>query len=213
MSQDPNAQFDHAVLDMIEHSPVGAVPHTPAYQDALRRLYHSHQAYPSSDHKDGHVTARSLARLPSFHADNLDTLHVSRNEVDEVEPNSTVFTRYVESLPESLRAKAEAYRATVAGRPAHHRAKHDGTIVHDAMHTVFLVPGAGPNPGLPGNYLYGFVIEVSPTAWAVHLHDSEDGEVRFETPSLSEAVAKLEEVLESAPFHMSELEALGFKFV
>lgn len=217
MSQDPNAQFDHAVLDMIEHSPVGAVPHTPAYQDALRRLYHSHQAYPSADHKDGHVTARSLAKLPSFHAQNLDTLHVSQGEAEGVEANAAVFTRYVQSLPEPLRAKAESYRATVAGRPAHHRAKHGGTIVHDPMHSLFLVPGAGPNPGLPGNYLYGFIAEVNGKStsapWAVHLHDREDGAALFEAASLSEVVAKLEEVLESAPFHMSELEALGFRFI
>ena len=55
---DPNAEFDHAVLDKIDASPIGAVPTTPAYQDALRRLYAARQVYASADHKGGHVTAR-----------------------------------------------------------------------------------------------------------------------------------------------------------
>jgi len=50
MSPDPNAYFDQAVLDQIEHSPIGAVPFTPTYQDALKRLYGSHQAYARADH-------------------------------------------------------------------------------------------------------------------------------------------------------------------
>jgi hypothetical protein len=45
----------------------------------------------------------------------------------------------------------------------------------------------------------------------VHVHDSEDGATRFSTPKLSDALAKLEEVLASAPFHLGELEALGFQ--
>jgi hypothetical protein len=28
-------------------------------------------------------------------------------------------------------------------------------MAHDPIHTLFLVPGAGPNPGIPGNYLHG----------------------------------------------------------
>ena len=71
MSQDPNAEFDHTVLDKIDFSPIGAVPVTPAYQDALKRLYAAQQVYASADHKGGHVSARSLAALPSFHANNL----------------------------------------------------------------------------------------------------------------------------------------------
>ena len=39
MPHDPHAEFDHKVLDQIEHSPVGAVPRTPLYQDALGRPY------------------------------------------------------------------------------------------------------------------------------------------------------------------------------
>ena len=217
MSLDPIAQFDHSVLDMIEHSPLGAVPHTPAYQDALRRLYHAHQVYPNADHKDGHATARSLAKLPSFHANNLEALMEGAIDVEALEANAAVFNRYVQSLPPTLRAKAESHRATVAGRPAQHRAKHDGAIVHDPLHTLFLVPGAGPHPGLPGNYLYGFVVQFSqqPTsaAWAIHLHDCEDGAVQFDAPQLKDVLAKLEEVQECAPFHMSELEALGFRFI
>ncbi len=200
---------------MIEHSPVGAVPHTPAYQDALRRLYHAQQIYPHADHKDGHVTARSLASLPSFHADNLEAL--VEDTVEGLEANATIFDRYVQSLSSSLRPKAESYRATVAGRPALHRAKHDGIVIHDPLHTLFLVPGTGPHPGLPGNYLYGFVVQISqqpaPGAWSIHLHDREDGAVQFDAPQLKDVLAKLEEVQASAPFHMSELEALGFRFL
>ena len=81
MSQSPNDQFDHTVLEMIERSPVGAVPGTPAYQDSLKRLYSSHQAYADADHKDGHVTARSLIGKPSFHAGNLEALVAGRARV------------------------------------------------------------------------------------------------------------------------------------
>ena len=55
---------------------------------------------------------------------------------------------------------AEALRLLVAGRPAHHR-RHGSVIAHDPVHTLFLVPGAGPNPGIPGNYLHGSVLELS----------------------------------------------------
>jgi hypothetical protein len=78
---------------------------------------------------------------------------------------------------------------------------------------VFLVPGAGPHPGLPGNYLHGslFQVRADATAWAVHVHDSDDGATLADAPTLAEALARLQEVLASAPFHLSELEALGFR--
>jgi len=213
MPHDPNEHFDHAVLDMIEHSPVGAVPFTPAYRDALTRLYASHQAYASADHKDGHVTARSLTRLPSFHAGNLEAFIAGQVPVEALESNASIFDRYVQSLPAARRAKAESYRLMVAGRAAHHRAKH-GVVAHDPLHTLFLVPGAGPHPGLPGNYLHGSVFHVGADAtagsWAVHVHDSDDGDALYNTSAMEEALAKLQEVLASAPFSMTELEALGF---
>jgi hypothetical protein len=217
MSQDPNAAFDHSVLDMIEHSPIGAVPVTPAYQDALKRLYASHQVYSHADHKGGHVTARSLARAPAFHAHNLAALAAGQIAPEALEPNTGIFDRYVQSLPTALRPRAESLRALVAGRPAHHRAKLIGNVkhvAHDPIHTLFLVPGAGPHPGIPGNYLYGSVLQVSTDAtspWMIQLHDSDDGGAKFEAPSLSEAFAKLQELLESAPFTMNELEALDFR--
>jgi hypothetical protein len=210
MPQDPSSQLEHTVLDMIEHSPIGAVPHTPAYQDALRRLYAAHQAYPSADHKDCHVTARSLSQLPLFHAHNIEEL--SSGNGDSLELNSAIFDRYVQSLPVALQSKAESRRAMVAGRPALHRAKHGGIVAHDPIHTLFLVPGAGPHPGLPGNYLYGFIAQgSSDTTWSVHLHDSEDGAIHYHASSIQDALAKYQEILESAPFHMSELEALGLQ--
>ncbi len=214
MSHDPHAEFDHAVLDKIELSPIGAIPSTPAYQDALKRLYASHQVYAHADHKGGHVTARSVAQLPFFHAHNLEAFMAGRVSEADLEPNASIYDRYVQSLPPALRARAESFRVAVIGKPHHHRAKHGGAEVHDPLHMLFLVPGAGPNPGLPGNYLHGSVFHVGPDEasgrWEIHLHDSDDGAAVFGAPARAETLGKLEEVLASAPFHLSELEALGF---
>ena len=215
MAQNPHAHFDEIVLDIIEHSPVGAVPNTPTHQDALGRLKAAHQVYPDADHKDGYVTVRSLARRPNFHAHNLDALVAGTIEATALEPNAGIFDRYVQSLPAERRAKAEGLRLLVAGRPAHHR-KHSGVVTHDPVHTLFLVPGAGPHVGVPGNYLYGSVLQLSAAAdsgWALHVHDSDDGFAQCDATSMAEALAKLQELVASAPFHMSELEALGFRLV
>ncbi len=217
MPQDPNAQFDHSVLDLIEHSPSGAVPATPSYQDALKRLHAAHQVYHSADFKGGHVTARSLALRPVFHAQNLDALVAGQIDASALESNASIFDRYVQSLPAALRARAESLRLMVAGKPAHHRAKHVGdhkVVAHDPVHTLFLVPGTGPHPGVPGNYLHGSALQLSADAhstWAVHLHDSDDGAAMCDLPTMAEALAKLQEVLASAPFDMNELAALGFR--
>ena len=213
MPHDPQSQYDQTVLDMIEHSPIGAVPNTPTYQDALQRLYAAHQVYAHADHKGGHVTARSLSQLPHFFAENIDAFAAGRIDALAVESNDSIFTRYVESLPAALRDKAETYRAVVAIRPPHHRAK--SPAIHDPLHTICLVPGTGPHPGLPGNYLHGALLEMisdaASVAWAIHLHDCDDGAAMFDTPTLAEAVAALHQVLECAPFHLEELEALGFR--
>ncbi len=216
MFVDPQIQFEENVLDMIEQSPVGAVPHTPTYADALTRLYAKQQVYHDADHKDGHVTARSLAKLPHFQAENLAAFVAGQIEDTELESNDSIFTRYVESLALDHRKRAETLHLKVAGKPVHHRTKHgDQTAIHDPVHSLFLVPGTGPNRGLPGNYLHGSVLEISlkPAAWSLHLHDSDDGNAVFDASSLAECVAKLDEVFESAPFHLNELEALGFKIV
>jgi hypothetical protein len=210
---DPNAEFDHAVLDKIEASPIGAVAVTPAYQDALRRLYAAQQVYPSADHKGGHVTARSLASLPSFQAENLGPFMAGAITEEQLESNASIYGRYVASLPPESRARAESHRLAVIGKPILHRAKHGHAVVHDPLHTLVLVPGGGPHPGLPGNYLHGAVFHVGDEAtgsWVVHVHDSEDGATRFSTPKLPDALAKLEEVLACAPFHLNELDGLGF---
>lgn len=214
MPQDPNAHFDHMVLDLIEHSPIGAVPVTPAYQDAINRLYASHQAYADADHKGCHVTVRSLAQRPAIHANNLAALIAGEIAPEALEPDASIFDRYVQSLPADRRTRAESYRLTVAGRVAHHRAKQGVVTVHDPVHTLFLVPGTGPHPGLPGNYLYGsaFQLRAEPDSpWGVNLHDSDDGVALYDAPDLAAALAKVQEVFESAPFAMSELEALGFR--
>jgi hypothetical protein len=213
MPQNPHAQFDETVLEMIERSPIGAAPSTPSYRDAVDRLYASHQLYADADHKDGHVTARSLAQRPIFVASNLAAFVAGTIAAEALEPNASIFDRYAHSLPADRRAKAESVRLTVAGRPAHHR-KHGGVVAHDPVHTLFLVPGAGPQVGLPGNYLYGSVLQLSLdpaiTGWAIHLHDSEDGAAQFDATSMADAFSKFEELTASAPFHLTELEALGF---
>lgn len=218
MSQNPNALFDQTVLELIEHSAMGSVPSTPSYQDALNRLYASHQVYANADHRDGHVTARSLARLPSFHASNLAALVAGEIGPDALEPNAGIYDRYVASLPASRRERAASFRTRVVGRPVLHRAKHAGSeklpVAHDLPHTLFLVPGAGPHPGLPGNYLHGSVLQAGGDseqgAWAVQVHDSDDGAATFSARSIEEALSKLQEVLDCGPFAMNELEALGF---
>jgi hypothetical protein len=214
MSHDPHAAFDLNVLELIEHSPVGAVPATPSYQDATKRLLDSRQIYPDADHKKGYVTARSLATRPTFQANNLEALIAGEIEAEALESNAAIFDRYVASLPPTLQSAAESQRANVAGRPAHHR-KHGGVIAHNPVHTLFLVPGAGRAPGIPGNYLHGSVLQLGAdpvsSGWAVHIHDSDDGSAMFDAATLQEALAKLQEVLASAPFHMGELDALGIR--
>jgi len=203
---------------MIENSPVGAVPHTPTYQDALRKLHATHQVYTSADFKDGHVTVRSLAKLPLFYASNLDAFAAGKIEAGELETNDRIFDRYVASLPGMLRAKAETQRLRAVGRAIHHR-KHTGSgeapTVRDPLHSVFLVPGAGAHPGISGNYLYGSFDEImhadAPSTWAVTLHDSDDGSSTLQVPMLPEALSAWQDVLASAPFALNELGTLGFK--
>lgn len=218
MAQDAHTPFDQSVLDMIEHSPAGGVPHTPTHQEALRRLYASHQVYASADHPEGHVTVRSLAKLPLFHARNLDELAAGRIEPSALEDNRAIFDRYLASLPNGVRTKAEAFRLRVVGRPVHHRKHHDAAATaefHDPVHSLFLVPGTGPNHGLPGNYLYGALFEIrhpnAASTWAVQLHDADDAASTYEAATLAEAVEKLQELLASAPFELTELEALDFR--
>jgi hypothetical protein len=221
MPHDPNELFDHAVLDMIEQSVAGSVPMTPAYQDALKRLYRTHQVYASADNRDGHVTARSLAGRPSFSAANLEAVADGSAPAEAMEPNDAIFERYLRSLPAVLRPGAEAHRLRVVGRPVHHRPKHTGAerlpAAHDLVHTIFLVPGCGPHPGLPGNYLYGSVVETGAEGgadpWAVHVHDRDDGAAVAGAASLAAAAASLQELLGCAPFAMDELGALGFRIV
>ncbi len=221
MSQNPHDHFDHTVLDLIEHSPTGAVPTTPAYQDAIGRLYTSHQAYPSADFANGHVTARSLANLPVFEPKNLDAFLAGEIDAAELEPNLSIFDRYIASLPAAQRARAESYRLSVAGRRVHHRLKTVGDAKvpaqHDPLHTLFLFPGAGPHPGLPGNYLHGAVVQINAddteAGCSVQVHDSDDGAAVLETPNLAAAFAEMREVVGSAPFHLQELEALGFHMI
>lgn len=198
---------------MIEHSPVGAVPHTPTYQDGLRRLRASHQVYASADHKGGYVTVRSLAALPLFYAQNMESFIAGQISADELEPDASIFARYVRSLPAALQARAEESRALVVARKAQHRSKHGTDLPRDPAHTLLLVPGTGAHPGLPGNYLYGSLYQAGADpegAWGLDLHDAEDGVARCLLPARADALAKLQEVLASAPFQLTELDSLGF---
>lgn len=216
MPHNPHAQLDQTVLEMIEHSPVGAVPHTPTFQDALKRLVTSHQVYASADHKGGYVTVRALAGAAAFSAKNLEAFLAGTVEESEVEEDASVFNRYVQSLPAGLRDKAEKGRAVVVEKRAHHRSKH-GETVQDPAHSLFLVPGTGAHPGLAGNFLYGSVVQMTADAaaggWAVHLHDAEDGAAVCKVATRAEALEKFQEVLASAPFQLSELAALGFRII
>jgi hypothetical protein len=174
----------------------------------------SHQVYRDAQHHDGFVTVRALSTRPCFHAANLDALLSGAIDVDALESNASIFDRYVAALPVALRMKAESYRSTVVGRSVHHR-KHGGVIAADAVHTLFLVPGAGAHPGIAGNYLHGSVLQLGADrvsgGWAVHLHDCDDGAAMYDAPTLADALAKLQEVIASAPFHLTELGALGFR--
>lgn len=212
---DPHAPFDLTVLEMIERSPVGAVPHSPAYVDALARLYASHQVYADADHKGGHVSVRSLATRAAFHASNLEDFIAGKIDAEALESNASIYDRYVQSLPVAQQARAENFRVMVIGKPAHHRAKHGVEAAHDPLHALFLLPGAGAHPGLPGNYLHGSVFHVGADdatgSWAVHVHDADDGAALFNAPTLAEALQKIQELIASAPFHLSELDALGFR--
>ena len=215
MATDPHSEFDHSVLDKIDLSPVGAAPSTPSYQDALRRLYEARQVYADADHKDGHVTARALIELPIFYPDNLDDFISGKIEEEAIEPNAAIYDRYIASLPESLRERAEECRIMVIGKPTHHRLKHGEEEVHDPMHMLFLVPGAGPHPGIPGNYLHGALFHLGANeatgTWVINVHDADDGAAEIRTPKKADALAMLQDVLASAPFHLDELDALGFE--
>jgi len=215
MSHDPHAQFDQAVLDKIELSSVGAIPHTPAYQDALIRLRASHQVYASADHKGGLVTVRSLAAQPPFYAHNLEAYLDGKVDEAQLETDSSIFNRYERSLPPALREKAAASRSVVVARRLHHRTKQGVEVVRDPIHSLLLVPGSGPHPGIAGNYLYGSVQELTGDGhvghWSIHLHDADDGAATCEVSSRAEALNKLQEVVASAPFLLSELTELGFR--
>ncbi|MBC8012238.1 MAG: hypothetical protein H7067_19315 [Burkholderiales bacterium] len=214
MPHDPLAEFDQTLLDVIENSPTGSVPHTPAYQDGLRRLRAVHQVYPAADYKNGYVTVRSLAAKPLFYAQNLEACLAGEVGVEALEADASVFSRYVGSLPPGLQAAAEAWRARVVAGKAQHRAHH-GVVAHDAAHTIFLIPGGGRAPGLPGDYLHGSVLQMGASGiegpWVLQVHDREDDLTRCEVATLAEALAKLQDVLASAPFLLSELAPLGFR--
>lgn len=215
MPHAPLTPFDLTLLDLIEHSPIGAAPHTPTHDESLKRLLGALQVFHSSDFKDGFITARSLARQPLFIAAGLQELAAHPEDPSQVESNGSVFDRYVASLPLAHRARAETFRLGTAGRPIHHRAKTGGPVARDPLHSIFLVPGVGPQPGLPGNYLRGSLAEVQDadhqTRYRIQVLDADTDAAVCELPTLGEALDRLRDVTESAPFHLSELEALGFE--
>jgi len=205
------------VLDIIEQSPVGAVPRTPAHQDAMRRLQDAHQVYASADHPDGFATSRVLATLPFFWAENLEDVLKGKVPVAELESDESIFNRYIDSLPDELKKVAEEGRGHVIERRQQHRTHKGEDDVHDPMHTLLMMPGVGLNPGMSGNYLFGSLVQTEGTdedlsgAWQIHLHDRDDGAAICEMASVEAALEKAEEVMVSAPFLLSELSALGFQ--
>jgi len=50
-----------------------------------------------------------------------------------------------------------------------------------------------------------------PSRWTVSLHDAEDSSAVVEALDIPTALDLLKEVAASAPFELSELDALGFK--
>lgn len=216
MPHNPHEEIDHAVLDMIDRSAVGAVPRTPTYDEAISRLLASRQIYHSSDHRNGYVTARSLATLPVFLPSGLEALSTAGPEASaSVEASSGVYDRYASSLPAAAKARALELRATIVGKAVHHRPKAGGAAhARDPLHALFLVPGAGPQPGLPGNYLRGTLDELpaaSGATWRIQIMDTDTDASVWSTSDLGEAVARVAEVAACAPFHLDELAALGFE--
>lgn len=214
MPSSPHAEFDQTVLEMIEHSPSGAVPHTPTYDDAVVRLHAAQQIYTSADFPEGYVTARSLAQRPRFQAQNLAAYIEAAPGTVALESNQAIFERYLQTLPAAARTRAEDFRLRVAGRPIHHRSKGGQPVAGDPLHTIFLVPGAGPRPGLPGNYLYGALEEKTDAPadarWCIQILDTDNNAAVCAAASLAEAHGRLQEMWECVPFHLTELESLGF---
>lgn len=215
MPLDPLTQFDQHLLEMIEQSPTGTSPKTPAHQQALARLIAAHQVYHSADHQEGYATVHALTQLPLFYAHNLEDVMTGAAEESDLESDESIFDRYVASLPEALRESAKAARTTAVGRKLLHRSKHDGIVFHDPVHSLFLIPGGGLNPGLPGNYLHGSIfqdhVDDLAGAWALHIHDRDDGAATSEVPTREAALEKFHDVLACAPFLLSELDALNFQ--
>ena len=212
MPQHPQVDFDQTVLDLIDNSPVGALPHTPTYDEALARLIATHQVYVNADHKGCHVTARSLSRQPSFIAANLGDVVSGRIDAALLEPNISIYDRYLLWLEPQLLPRANALRNTVAGKAIHHRQRAGVAQSRDPIHTLFLVPGAGPQIGLPGNYLHGSIVEAPDgSSFSIEVHDSDTDCASCPATSLQDAYDKIQELLGSAPFHLSELDAIGFK--
>ncbi len=207
--------FDHVVLDLIDHSPTGSVPRTPTHDESITRLLAAQQVYHSADFKDGFVTTRHLSSQPHFVATGLAELAAHPDDPSQLETNGAVFDRYVASLPEAQRVRAETFRLTTAGRPIHHRPKAGGVLVHDPIHSIFLVPGTGPKTGLPGNYLRGSLDELPAVdgqpRFRIQVLDSDTDAAVCELPTLAAAMERLHDLIESAPFHLSELEAFGFE--
>jgi hypothetical protein len=215
MPQSAITPFDQTVLDLIDRSPTGSVPRTPTYDESLTRLLAAQQVFHNTDFKDAFVTARALARCPIFVATGLLELATHPEDHTRLESNASVFDRYVASLPEPQRARAETFRLSTAGRPVHHRPKVGGPLVRDPLHSIFLVPGVGPQPGLPGNYLRGTIAELpateGPARYRIQVLDADTDAAVCELPDLAEALGRLRDLIDSAPFHLSELEALGFE--
>lgn len=80
---------------------------------------------------------------------------------------------------------------------------------------LFLLPGSGAHAGLPGNYLYGSILQTcadeAAGGWAILVHDVENGTASCELDNRAEAAAKFQDVAASAPFLLVELAELGFR--
>lgn len=82
--------------------------------------------------------------------------------------------------------------------------KYQAWVRHNGR-PVVIVKGYGPHGSLPGGYVWACT-----SFWAVHVHDNDDGQLDKQFDSAEEAERGLRELMELAPFAMSDLEAIGY---
>ena len=148
--------------------------------------------------RDGDLTqARALADLGNTNRiSNIPLLEAIRRGEQHLEilqvmvdaPTSyATFDAYAAAIPEG-----EAYRNWLGSKPG-----------------LRLLGGTGPHSGLPGGYLWAYVLEGT-DGWCVLVGDCDDGLIRKPCASEEEARQALDDLTALAPVAMHELDALGY---